>query len=103
MLPLFTEVRGRGILRSSDAGSCIDRRREPRGWRLRPARSVRGSLRVVVLDRYAAGRIAPAPQWFRCCTVRERAVLEKPHTPGPIAPGAQESVQRPWWRRMLGG
>src|SRR5215210_1947911 len=28
---LFTGVRGRGILRSSDAGSCIDRPRGPRG------------------------------------------------------------------------
>jgi len=48
----------------------------------RPQRE--SDLHVVVLDRYAEGRIVPAPQWFRYCTVRERVVLEKPHTPGPV-------------------
>jgi hypothetical protein len=32
--PLFTEVRGRGILRRSDAGYCIESRSRVMGWLL---------------------------------------------------------------------
>jgi hypothetical protein len=38
--------------------------------------------------------------------VREdQTVREEPERaePRPDAPGAQEGVQRPWWRRILGG
>src|SRR3954471_3404450 len=58
---LFTQVRGRGILGSPDAGSCIDRPRELRGWLLR-ASTLRGrGLHVVVLDGYAGRRIGTGP------------------------------------------
>src|SRR3954451_9921301 len=59
---LFTQVRGRGILGSPDAGSCIDRPRELRGWLLR-ASTLRGrGLHVVVLDGYAGRRIGTGPE-----------------------------------------
>ena len=46
LMPLFTEVRGRGILRSSDAESCIDPPREARGWLLRPFTPRGGGLHL---------------------------------------------------------
>src|SRR5215212_2840714 len=57
---LFTEVRGRGILRSSLAGSCITRPPEPRGWLLRATTPRTRDLHLVVRDRYAGRRIDPA-------------------------------------------
>src|SRR5919112_4893664 len=53
LLPLFTGVRGIGILGSSDAGSCIDRLSEARGWPERACSRVPGGLHVVVVDGYA--------------------------------------------------
>src|SRR5919112_4058370 len=50
---LFSGVRGRKILRSSDARSCIDRPWEARGWLLRPFRLCAWGLHVVVPDGYA--------------------------------------------------
>jgi len=56
-LPLFTGVRGIVILRSSDAGSCIDR--PPRGLRMasKALQAAWRSLHLVVLDGYAGRRM----------------------------------------------
>src|SRR5918994_5778982 len=50
---LFTRVRGRRILGSSLAESCIGCRRWGRGWLLRPFTPRGGDLHLVVVDRYA--------------------------------------------------
>ena len=55
--PLFTQVRGSRILRSSDAGSCIDGPPEARGWSKSASTTAGRDLHVVVLDKDAGRRI----------------------------------------------
>jgi hypothetical protein len=55
----FSDSLGRGILGSSDAGSCIDLL--PRDARMasEPLHAAWASLHLVVLDRYARERMLP--------------------------------------------
>src|SRR5215210_3431732 len=53
---LFSVVRGRGILRSSDARSCIDRPPAPRGWLLRAATPREGDRKATPLTLRSAPR-----------------------------------------------
>ena len=59
LLALFTQPRRRGILGSSNAGSCIERLSEPREVRLRLSTPRGRGLHIVVLDGYAGRRILP--------------------------------------------
>jgi hypothetical protein len=76
-MPLFTEVRGRIILGSSLAGSCIDAPPEPRGWPERASTPETGALHLVVLDNDAGRRIGPVRRTTMSAsyvlTPRERA------------------------------
>jgi len=54
LLPLFSRVRRRVILRSSDTEFCIEPPPEPRGWSESASTTADGGLHVVVLHRYAA-------------------------------------------------
>src|SRR5215210_9092240 len=65
---LFRQFR-RGILRSSDAGSCIDPPSEPRGWPESASTTEAGGLHVVVLDKDAGRRITPASKERARCSI----------------------------------
>src|SRR5215216_6787506 len=82
---LFTQVRGRGILGSSLAGSCIDRPPEPRGLPESASITAGRGLHVVVLDGYALRRIGPAsamvPVLYRYTHPGEDLRIEEESTP----------------------
>jgi hypothetical protein len=97
-LTLFTGVRGRRILRSSFAGSCIDRL--PRHTESPPGADTRrdNDLHVVVPDKDAGRRIGPyriaAEPGFLCRqAVPLRCVLHK--TPCETGDAAPRKVPRP--------
>jgi hypothetical protein len=79
-LPLFTQVRGTGILGSSDTGSCIKPRNTPPRWPWADPIHTQGGRYYLRLDAYAGIWMLPADA-------------------SPPAPHPPSHFPRPVWRR----
>ena len=107
-LGLFTGVRGRGILRSSDAGTCINGPPEARGWLLRPARGV-PERRILWRYMKMQGHVYPRPRMSASDTCRLQGcyALYPSGLPDRLVPGHAQgrlcSSQRSSESRWQGG
>jgi hypothetical protein len=89
---LCTYLRGRGILRSSDAGTCINGPSETRGWLLRPARGV-PEQRILWRCMKVQGHVYPRPRMSASytCRLKRCYALYPSGLPDRMVPGrAQE-------------